>query len=59
MVVNIPAKSINYLIGFIWVFNLGIYSNIRKNHRENNLKEEIYEQVKHDIKTGSIKYKYF
>jgi hypothetical protein len=40
-VINIPAKSIDYLIGSLWVFNFGLLFKIR----EDNLKREIYKQV--------------
>jgi hypothetical protein len=68
-VINIPAKSIDYLIGSITVLNLGLFLKIREYHREENLKkdiniqihkllkDEIYEKVKNDIINGNIKYK--
>jgi hypothetical protein len=68
-VINIPAKSIDYLIGSLWVFNFGLLFKIREYHREENLKkdinkqihkllkDEIYEKVKKDIINGNIKYK--
>jgi hypothetical protein len=57
-VINIPAKSFDYLIGFLWVYNFGLLFKIREHFREDNLKNEIYKKVKHYINSGDIKNKY-
>lgn len=48
-----------FYLGFLGVVNFGLFFKLRENHRENNLKNEIYKQIKKDVISGDIKYKYY
>ena len=53
------GKIIKFYIGFLGVVNFGIIFKIRENNRDINLKNEIYKQIKKDVISGDIKYKYY
>jgi hypothetical protein len=51
---SVPTKSIDYLLCFMGVLNLGFSFKIRENHREYNLKDEIYKVCSISSLTGNV-----
>jgi hypothetical protein len=53
------TKIFYYYLSFLGVVNFGLFLKLRENKREINLKNEIYKQIKEDVISGDIKYKYY